>query len=81
MPCAWIACSAIVTSAGWVNPVNRQYSDQAVHAVGQLIDPAVCGGPFQHGRDVAAIGLQPGRGAGAAAAPDLESRSLAASWA
>ena len=47
--------------------------DQAVHAVGKLIDPAVCGGPFQHGRDVAGLCPQPGRGLGAAAAPNLAS--------
>ena len=46
---------------------------QAVHAVRELIDPAVCGGPFQHGRDVAGLCLQPGRGAGAVAAADLAS--------
>ncbi len=73
MPCASIACSATLTSAGWVNPVNRQYSTRPYTAVGKLIGPAVCCGPFQHGRDVAGLGLQPGRGAGAVAAADLAS--------
>ena len=56
-----------------MNPVNCQYSTRPYSTVGELIDPAVCGSPFQHGRDVAGLCLQPGCGAGTAPVADLAS--------
>jgi hypothetical protein len=34
---------------------------QAAHGVGKLLDPAICRGSLQHGRDAPGVGLHPGR--------------------
>ena len=61
------------SQCGLGEPGRPPVLGQAVQTAGKLIDPVVCGGPFQHGGDVAGLGLQPGHGAGAATAADLAS--------